>query len=244
MVKTRFYLPLHTLFYGIQVVLLKNQDLLSVSESCSSSIQVWVAGKINFYWYLTYLPEKMSIAMDRALMALSLEEEEEEPFTMPDRPGFTSIEENFLSLMGRTLNPECQRMSRLITTMPRKWQKEGKVRGIALSQERFKFIFNTEHDLLDVLEKGLQTFNEWAMVLERWVENPPEDYLQYFPLWVRISHIPEEYYTIEALTTLVDMIGKVIVVAFDPLKPVTQPYIRVQVLFNVTNLLRMSSHKS
>lgn len=82
------------------------------------------------------------------------------------------------------------------------------------------------------------------MVLERWVENPPEDYLQYFPLWVRISHIPEEYYTIEALTTLVDMIGKVIVVAFDPLKPVTQPYIRVQVLFNVTNLLRMSSHKS
>ncbi|XP_048596527.1 uncharacterized protein LOC125595907 [Brassica napus] len=182
----------------------------------------------------------MSVAMDRALMALSLDEEDEEPFTMPDRPGFTSIEENRLSIMGRSLNPECQRMSGLIITMPRKWQKEGKVRGIALSRERFQFIFNSEHDLLDVLEKGVQTYNEWAMVLERWVEYPPEDYLQFIPLWVRISYIPEEYYTTEALTTLGDMIGRVIVVAFDPLKPVTQDYIRVQVLFNVANPLKMS----
>lgn len=111
----------------------------------------------------------MSVAMDRALMALSLDEEDEEPFTMPDRLGFTSIEENRLSIMGRSLNPECQRMLGLIITMPRKWQKEGKVRGIALSRERFQFIFNSEYDLLDVLEKGVQTYNEWAMVLERWV---------------------------------------------------------------------------
>lgn len=51
--------------------------------------------------------------------------------------------------MGRALNPECQKMSGLILTMPRKWQKEGRVRGIALSKERFQFIFQSEHDLLD-----------------------------------------------------------------------------------------------
>ena len=35
----------------------------------------------------------MSAAMDRALMALSLEDEEEEvPFAMPELPGFSSIE--------------------------------------------------------------------------------------------------------------------------------------------------------
>lgn len=76
------------------------------------------------------------------------------------------------------------------------------------------------------------------MVLERWVENPPEDYLQFTPLWVRIINIPVDYYTSEALTILGDMIGKVTFVAFDPMKLVTQDYIRVQVLFNVANPLR------
>lgn len=183
----------------------------------------------------------MSAAMDRALMALSLEEEEEEiPFTMPDLPGFSSAEENALSLMGRTLNPECQKMSGLILTMPRKWQKEGRVKGIALSQEKFQFIFQNEHDLLDVLEKGVQTYNEWALVLERWMENPPEDYLQFIPLWVRISRIPVNYYTTAALTTLGEMIGPVKVVAFDPAKPITQDFIRVQVRFNVAKPLKMA----
>lgn len=110
----------------------------------------------------------MSVAMDRALMALSLEDEEEEvPFTMLELSGFSSAEENALSIMKRALNLECQKMSGLILTMPRKWQKEEKVRGVALSQERFQFIFQHEHDLLNVLEKGVQTYNEWALVLER-----------------------------------------------------------------------------
>lgn len=65
----------------------------------------------------------MSVAMDRAMMALSLEEEEV-PFKMPDLPGVSSAEENELSLMGRALNPECQPMARLIIQMPRKWQKK------------------------------------------------------------------------------------------------------------------------
>ncbi|KAL0752762.1 hypothetical protein Bca101_090429 [Brassica carinata] len=183
----------------------------------------------------------MSAAMDRALMALSLEEEEEDvPFTMPELPGFSSAEENALSIIGRTLYPEQQKISGLILTMPRKWQKEGKVRGVALSDEKFQFIFKTEHDLLDVLEKGVQTFNDWTIVLERWVENPPEDYLQYIPLWVQISKIPVNYYTQAALMSLGEMIGEVKVLAFDPTKPITQPYIRVQVRFNVAKPLRMA----
>lgn len=112
--------------------------------------------------------------MDRAMMALNLEEEEV-PFKMPTLPGFSSAEENKLSLMGRILNPECQKMSTLIYKMPRKWEKEGRVREIALPKERFQFIFQNEHDLMDVLEKGVQIFNEWVIVLERRVKNPLED---------------------------------------------------------------------
>lgn len=114
--------------------------------------------------------------MDRALMALSLEEEEEEerPFKMPTLPGFSSTKENVLSIMGRLLNPECQKMSGLIFTMPRKWKKEGRVRGVALSQESFQFIFQHEHDLLNVLEKeskltmsGLWCWSDGLRILQR-----------------------------------------------------------------------------
>lgn len=183
----------------------------------------------------------MSAAMDRALMTLSLEEEEEEvPFLMPNLPGFSSAEENALSLIGRTLNPEQQRMSGLILTMPRKWQKEGRVRGIALSDEKFQFIFQTEHDLRDVLEKGVSTYADWPLVVERWMENPPEDYLQYIPLWVQISKIPVNYYTHSALMSLAGLLGKVKILAFDPSKPITQPFIRAQIRFNVANPLKMA----
>ncbi|XP_048623695.1 uncharacterized protein LOC125592522 [Brassica napus] len=158
----------------------------------------------------------MSVAMDRAMMALSLEEEE-----VSDLPGVSSAEENELNA--------------------KEMAKEGRVRGIALSQEYFQFIFKNEHDLMDVLEKGVQTFNEWVIVLERWVENPPEDYLQFIPLWVQMRNIPVNYYTTVALEALGDIVGKVKVVAFDPTKPITQDYIIVLVRFNVANPLRTST---
>lgn len=179
----------------------------------------------------------MSVAMDRALMALSLDEDDK-PFEMPDQPGFCSNEKNLLSIVGRVLNPECQRMSSLIWRMPRKWQKEGRCRGVALSEERFQFFFDSEHDLVDVLEKGVHTFNEWVIVIACWVEEPPDDYLQFIPLWVQISQIPINYYTEEALMALADMIGEVKVLVFDPSKPQSQPFIRAQVRFNVANPLR------
>lgn len=134
----------------------------------------------NFLNFSTKI--KMSHAMDKAMMALSLEEEDE-LFDMPDLPEFKSSERNARNLIGRTLNPDCQKMPG-IQDMPRKWQKQSKVRGIALSKERFQFIFDHEHDLEEVLEKGVHTFNEWALAIDRWVEKPPEDYLQYIPIWV------------------------------------------------------------
>lgn len=172
-------------------------------------------------------------------MALSLDEEEVS-FAMPELPGFSSAEENKLSLIGRILNPDRQKMSYLIIRMPRKWQKEGKVRGVALSQEWFQFIFNNEHDLLDILEKGVQTFEDWVRVVERWVENPPDDYLQYIPLWVQIRDIPVNFYTMEALTALGDLVGETKLVVFDPSKPITQDFIRVLVKYNVANPLKTS----
>lgn len=97
----------------------------------------------------------MSSAMDKSLMAMRIEDDKEEvPFYLPDLPEYSSNENNVLSLIGRLLNPECQKMASLILDLPRKWQKVNRIRGVALSRERFQFFFDYEHDLEEILEKG------------------------------------------------------------------------------------------
>ncbi|KAL0700774.1 hypothetical protein Bca4012_056896 [Brassica carinata] len=180
----------------------------------------------------------MSSHLDKALLHLSLEEEEEEPFVLPDTPEYCSAGRNSLSLVGRLLNPSCQRMSDLILDMPRKWQLYDRVKGVALSKERFQFIFKYEHDLVDILNRGVHTFKLWPIVMERWVEKPPEDYLQYIMIWVQMRNIPVNHYTKKALWALGDFAGQVVEVAFDPDKPQVRDYIRVLVKFNVARPLR------
>lgn len=63
--------------------------------------------------------KKMSEILDKALKHLSIEEEDE-PFVLPDRPEFYATERNSMSLIGRLLNPHCQKMGDLILDMPRK----------------------------------------------------------------------------------------------------------------------------
>ncbi|KAG2313170.1 hypothetical protein Bca52824_024727 [Brassica carinata] len=79
----------------------------------------------------------MSSQLDKALFQLSLEEEEEESFVLPDTPEYCSAGRNSLNLVGRLLNPSCQKMLDLILDMPRKWQLYDRVRRVALSKERF-----------------------------------------------------------------------------------------------------------
>lgn len=66
----------------------------------------------------------MSAAMDKALMAISLEEEDDVPFVMPDLPEYISLERNKRSLIGRLLNLDVQKMPDFIFEMSRKWQKQ------------------------------------------------------------------------------------------------------------------------
>lgn len=74
----------------------------------------------------------------------------------------------------------------MIMDMLYKWQKYVRVKGVALSKERFQFIFQHEYELEGVLSKGFYTYDEYGPVMERWVENPPPDFLQFVPLWVQI----------------------------------------------------------
>lgn len=189
--------------------------------------------------FLGLAGEVISSAMDKALMAMSLEDEDL-PFNMPALPEYSSCDQNVLSLVGRTLNPECQSMKNLIRDMPRKWQKLGRVRGVALSKERFQFFFNSEHDLVEVLEKGVHTFNEWIVVVDRWYEFPPDNYLQFTPMWIQIWNLLINFYTNKALTALGEQIGQVTKVAFDTEKPQVEDFVRVKIIFDVSRPLRRS----
>ncbi|XP_013633078.1 PREDICTED: uncharacterized protein LOC106338711 [Brassica oleracea var. oleracea] len=179
----------------------------------------------------------MTGVLDKALLDLSLEEDDE-PYVMPDRPEYYATDRNSMSLIGRLLNPQCQKMSDLILDMPRKWQLYDRVKGVALSKDRFQFIFKYERDLLDVLNRGPHTSNMWSIVLERWVEKPPEDYLQYLYVWVQMRNVPVNHYTPGAIHDLGRFAGEVVDVPFDPEKVQTKDHVRVKVKFDVSRPLR------
>lgn len=178
----------------------------------------------------------MTADLHSALKAMSIEEDE--PINLPDEPQFRVFEENELSVLGRLLNPDCQAMSRLIEDMPRHWRLIGRVRGIALSREKFQFIFKREEDLLTVLNDRPWSFNHWTMLLERWTESPPDDFLTKFEVWVRIRNIPCNHYTLETMRTLAKAAGAVIDVAYDPKFSQKTDFIRAKVLFDISKPAR------
>lgn len=89
-----------------------------------------------------------------------------------------------------------------------------RVRGVALTKEQFQFIFKHEHDLEEVLKKGVHTSNQWILAFERWVEKPPVDYIQHINVWMQMQNIPINHYTVEAITVLGEFAGQVVEVAY------------------------------
>lgn len=180
----------------------------------------------------------MSSSLDKDLL-LTLEEEDV-PFDLPNLPQYCSSEKNVLSVIGRILNPDCQMMSDLILDMPRKWQLYDRVKGVALSKERFQFIFKYEHDLEEILNKGVHSFNLWTLAMKRWVEKPQATYLQHIMIWVQLRNIPVNHYTLDTITAFGEFAGQVVDVAYDPEKAQSKEYVRVKVRFDVSKQLRRS----
>ena len=174
--------------------------------------------------------------LDQAIQELSIKDDE--PLILSNQAQYCSIERNNCSILGRFLNPSHQRMSNWILDMPRIWRLYSRVRGVALSQERFQFFFKSEDDLLEILKTGVWTQDEWCVVMERWVEKPTEDSLMFVPVWVRLRNIPINYYTEDTIKEIAGCVRQVLKVELDLEKSQAQDYVRVQVLFDVRNPLR------
>lgn len=178
----------------------------------------------------------MEFSLDIALKELTIEEGK--PHVLKNLSEFNSCERNTRSIMGRLLNPDNQKMASMIHDMPRLWRVSNRARGIALSSDRFQFIFDNENDLQMVLDAGVWTYNDWPMALERWVENPPDDYLSTLPMWIRLRNIPVNHYTKAAIEEIGGLVGFVKEVAMDPLRPQSKGFIRVKIIFDIKKPLK------
>lgn len=76
----------------------------------------------------------MSSSIDWILMEMKIHDVNE-PYDLLDDPENCSMEK--LSLIGRVLNPDKQKISNLMLDMQIKWQLYDKVRRVALSIENF-----------------------------------------------------------------------------------------------------------
>ena len=163
---------------------------------------------------------------------------EDKSIIIPDEDEYCAMVRGGRSILGRLLNPDCQNMVRMLKTMPKIWKVYERVRGIALTKERFQFIFDLETDLQTVLRQGFWTFDDWGMAMERWVEHPPPNYLQTATIWVRLHNLPVNYFTTKTIDLVADGIGHVEMIEFDPEKPLLNDYVRVQVTLDLNQPIR------
>ncbi|KAG2246166.1 hypothetical protein Bca52824_085794 [Brassica carinata] len=175
----------------------------------------------------------MADNLQKAINALSLHDEE--PVDLPDSPRFHVFDENVTSLLGRLLNPDCQAMDKMIEEMPKTWRVADRVRGIALSRDKFKFIFEREEDLLTVLKDRPWSYNNWTMLLDRWIPSPPANFLTTVDVWIRIRKIPVNHYRLETMEFLASKVGRVLEIAYDPKASQKEDYIRAQVRLEIAH---------
>ncbi|XP_013624281.1 PREDICTED: uncharacterized protein At4g02000-like [Brassica oleracea var. oleracea] len=175
----------------------------------------------------------MADNLQKAINALSLHDEE--PVDLPDSPRFHVFDENVTSLLGRLLNPDCQAMDKMIEEMPKTWRVADRVRGIALSLDKFQFIFEREEDLLTVLKDRPWCYNNWTMLLDRWIPSPPANFLTTVDVWIRIRKIPVNHYRLETMEFLASKVGRVLEIAYDPKASQKEDYIRAQVRLEIAH---------
>ena len=212
-------------------------DINCINSSSSSSSCVDLLPKLpapdlptnHLFLGCTVMAEHLHTAIN------SLSLHDEEPVDLPDNPSFHVYEENAMSLLGRLLNPDFQPMDKMIETMPQIWRVYDRVRGIALSRDKFQFIFKREEDMMTVLNDRPWTYNNWTMLLDRWIPSPPVNFLTTVDVWVRIRNIPMNHYRIETIDFLASKIGHVVEIAYDPKASQKEAYIRALVRLNIAN---------
>ncbi|XP_023637320.1 uncharacterized protein LOC17874258 [Capsella rubella] len=140
-----------------------------------------------------------------------LEDNDDEVVVLPPVDNSAIISRLNLSLVGRMFHRGGRSMAALVSTLPKEhiWDLEGHVRGIPLGESRFQFFFETEADLLKVLNKRPCHFNHWSFALERWQPHIGASFPDTMTFWIRIDGIPAEYWVFDSLSAFGASLGTV-----------------------------------
>ncbi|KAG2313012.1 hypothetical protein Bca52824_024569 [Brassica carinata] len=113
------------------------------------------------------------------------------PVRIPANDNAELIEANRLTIIGRLTNPQVQKPTRAVTDfMAQVWNLEGRIEGRALGLDKFQVKFETEHDLIQVLEKGPYHYKRWMLLLQRWEPTVSEEFPSIISFNVKIHGIP------------------------------------------------------
>lgn len=118
------------------------------------------------------------------------------------------IEANRLTLIGRLTNTQVQKPRAVIDFMIQVWNLERRVQGRALGLDKFQVSFETEHELLQVLQKGPYHYKRWMLLLQRWEPVVSDQFPSIISFPVRIHGIPLHYWSEGTILTIGKELGK------------------------------------
>ncbi|KAF8089275.1 hypothetical protein N665_0511s0019 [Sinapis alba] len=117
------------------------------------------------------------------------------------------LQKHSLTLIGRVTNPSMQKVWNLIPFFTEHWRTEKPPIGADLGQGVFKFQFESEPDLLAVLEKRPYHFSRWMIILQRWEPTLSQSFPSLIPFWIKVQGIPVHLWTEETMRTIGEDIG-------------------------------------
>ncbi|KAL0794139.1 hypothetical protein Bca101_065516 [Brassica carinata] len=105
------------------------------------------------------------------------------------------VNKHALTLIGRITNPSVQKVGSLIPFFTEHWNTTRRPRGSDLGLGMFQFHFETETDLLAVLEKRPYHFAKWMIILQRWEPTISPSFPSLIPFWIKIQGVPVHLWT-------------------------------------------------
>lgn len=112
-----------------------------------------------------------------------------------------------LTLIGRVTNRSVQKIWSLITFFTELWKNQGCPVGSDLGNGMFQFQFESEADLIGVLERRPFHYAKWMVILQRWEPTTAASFPSLIPFWIKVQEIPIHLWSEETIKTLGEDIG-------------------------------------
>ena len=113
-----------------------------------------------------------------------------------------------MTLIGRCMNPEKQKIGTLLMMIPKIWKVEERVTGADLGKGMFQFHFEKEEDIEMVLESQPYHFDYWMISVARWQPRMSRTFPSEIPFWIKVEGLPTEFWSTPAFQSIRDAIGE------------------------------------